>query len=194
VCAAEIVAGELVISGGDAPPVLEAAPMRFYDWSSARSADAAKKSAVAKPSVNRSSTGANSSYASEERFWSWWKWAQLVAVLSSQARAPCACASSSDLRKSASADIILSGPSPFKTISAVERSVSAAHQTLRPCSARATASEVTNSSESVLIRSRNNDVNTAAPGKRSKQNVDAEHPFGHGHELMLSYNGSQVSD
>jgi hypothetical protein len=78
--------------------------MRFYDWSSARSADAAKKSAVSKPSVNRSSSGANSSYASEERFWLWWKRAQLVAVLSSQfsvlssqARAPCARASSSDL-------------------------------------------------------------------------------------------------
>ena len=52
--------------------------MRFYNWSSTRSADAAKKSAVAKPSVNRSSTGANSSHASEERFWLWWKRAQLV--------------------------------------------------------------------------------------------------------------------
>jgi hypothetical protein len=30
----------------------EVAPMRFYDWSSVRSADAVKKSAVAKPSVN----------------------------------------------------------------------------------------------------------------------------------------------
>ena len=102
--------------------------MRVYDWSSVRSADAVKKSAVAKPSV-KSSTGANSSYASEERFWLWWKRAQLVAVLSSQARAPCCRASSSDLRKSASADIILSGPLPFKIISAVARSVSAAHQT-----------------------------------------------------------------
>jgi hypothetical protein len=128
--------------------------MRFYDWSSARSADAAKKSAVAKPSVNRSSTGANSSYASEERFWLCWKRAQLVAVLNSQARAPCARASSSDLRKSACAEIILSGSAPFKSISASARSVSAAHQTLRPCSARATTSEVRNTSESVLSRSR----------------------------------------
>jgi hypothetical protein len=95
--------------------------MRFYDWSSARSADAAKKSAVAKPSVNRSSTGANSSYASEERFWLCWKRAQLVAVLNSQARAPCARASSRDLRKSASAENILSGPAPFKSISASAR-------------------------------------------------------------------------
>ena len=139
--------------------------MRSYDCSSARSADAANKSVVAKPSVNRSSTGANSSYASEERFWLWWKRAQLVAVLNSQARAPCARANSSDLRKRASADIILSGPSLFKSISAVARSVSAAHQTLRPCSARATASELTNSSESVLSRSRSNVVDTAAPGK-----------------------------
>jgi hypothetical protein len=54
-----------------------------------------------------------------------WKRAQLVAVLSSQAAAPCACAISSDLRKSASADIILSGPAPFKSISALARSVSA---------------------------------------------------------------------
>jgi hypothetical protein len=45
------------------------------------------------------------------------------------------------------------------------RSVSAAHQTLRPCSARATTSEVTNSSESVLSRSRSNVVNTTPPGK-----------------------------